>query len=154
MEMPGLTAAHRKLERMVGRWIGEETLHPSPWDAKGGTATGKVTNARALEGFAVVQDYAQERGGAVTYRGHGVLRFDPPTGEYVFHWFDSIGSPPNEFRGTFDGDVLALQQRSPRGISRAVWTLVGADRYDYRMDVSPDGTAWACFMEGVYRREG
>jgi hypothetical protein len=28
MEMPKPTAAHRKLERVVGRWTGEEKLFP------------------------------------------------------------------------------------------------------------------------------
>ena len=41
MEMPTPGAAHFKLERLVGLWMGEERVHPSPWDPKGGDAVGR-----------------------------------------------------------------------------------------------------------------
>ena len=41
--MPTLTEHHKKLEKFAGTWLGEETLHPSPWEPKGGKATAKQT---------------------------------------------------------------------------------------------------------------
>lgn len=152
MEMPRPTGAHRRLERLVGTWYAEERLHPSPWDLQGDTATGLVRNVLALDGFAVVQDYEQSRRGAVTFRGHGVFRWDPVQG-YVLHWFDSTGRPPSEFRGHFEGDVLLLTSSGPQGHSRAMWDLTEAGRYRYRMEVSPDGLHWSSAMEGVYTRQ-
>jgi superfamily I DNA/RNA helicase len=55
--IPKVTEAHRRLERLVGAWSGEERLYPSPFDPLGGAATGRVRNQLALDGFAVVQDY-------------------------------------------------------------------------------------------------
>jgi hypothetical protein len=52
MEMPKPSDGHRRLERLAGRWEGEEKMEPSPWDPQGGTALGCVT-------------------------GHGVYTYDP-----------------------------------------------------------------------------
>jgi len=112
-----------------------------------------VQNRRALDGFAVVQDYEQERNGKIKFRGHGVFRFDGEDGSYTLHWFDSLGLPPSEFRGRFEGDVLTLTNAGPQGITRAVFELHGNRGYTYRMQVSPDGTNWFPFMDGDYTRE-
>jgi hypothetical protein len=153
MEMPRPTEADDRLHRLVGRWRGEEYIFPSHLDPKGGQAIGIADNRAALDGFAVVQEYVQERGGVVNFRGHGVFRFDHHANEYVLHWFDSMGSTPSEFRGTFDGDVLTLTSRDDPGGVRATWDFSGHGRYRYRMDVSPDGERWMPFMEGDYARE-
>jgi hypothetical protein len=152
MEMPKPTAAHRKLECFVGSWSGEERLFPSPWDPKGGNAVGRVVNRLALDGFVVVQDYEQERGGAVTFRGHGVFRWDSGDQCYVLHWFDSMGMPPNEFRGQFDAEVLTLYSKSAQGDSRAVFDFGEPGKYLFRLEVSRDRNHWVTFTEGRYTR--
>ncbi len=53
------TDAHRALEALIGRWQGEETMHPSLRDPKGGSAIGMIQNARSLDGFAVVFKYLE-----------------------------------------------------------------------------------------------
>lgn len=152
MEMPKVTDAHRKLDVLVGSWTGEERISPSPFDPQGGTAIGRVQNRAALDGFAVVQDYEQERGGKVTFRGHGIFRFDGMQNTYVMHWFDSMGMPPGEYRGTFDGNVLMLLSTTPFGQSRATFDFREKGRYVFKMDVSPDGANWHPFMEGSYQK--
>ena len=153
MEMPKPTEAHRKLEKLVGSWSGEEKISPSPWDPQGGTAVGRVQNRLALDGFIVVQDYEQERGGAVNFRGHGVFSWDSMQQCYVLHWFDSMGMPPNEFCGNFDDNVLTLSSSGPQGHSRAVFDFREEGSYTFRMDVSQDGSEWYTFMEGKYARQ-
>jgi hypothetical protein len=153
MPMPGLTDAHRKLEVLAGRWKGEETLSPSPWDPRGGKAAGRVENRKVLDGFAVVQDYEQERNGKVNFRGHGVFGYDQQRNRYTLHWFDSMGMGVSVFDGTFDGDVLRLMAVSPEGRTRAVWDFSTPGEYHNRMEMSGDGEKWDLFMEGTYRRE-
>ncbi|MGH7409549.1 MAG: DUF1579 family protein [Candidatus Methylomirabilis sp.] len=153
MDMPKPSEAHRKLQKLVGRWKGEERLSPSPWDPKGGTAVGRIENRPALDGFVVVQDYEQERDGAVGFRGHGVFSWDPTKKRYLLHWFDSMGMPPNEFVGDFERDVLTVTGASSQGQSRAVFDVSKPGRYSFRMDVSGDGKEWQTFMEGKYSKE-
>jgi len=152
MEMPTPTEAHKRLERLAGRWSGEERMSPTPFDPKGGVATGRADNRVALDGFAVVQDYEQDRGGTVTYRGHGIFRWDVEKDEYVLDWYDSMGGPPTEFRGPFEGDTLTLTGRTVYGFNRTVFDLSETDRYSFHADVSPDGEKWETFMEGSYTR--
>lgn len=149
--MPEPNEALLKLEVMVGTWRGEETIQPAPWDPAGGRASARVENRLALGGQVLIQDYEQVREGGGAFTGHGVLRWDSPTNEYVFHWFDSLRTAPGEFRGTFAGDTLTLVRREP-GWARARWTFADG-RYTYRMNVSADGETWHPYLEGEYARD-
>jgi hypothetical protein len=153
MEMPTPTEAHKRLERLAGRWSGEERMTPMPFDPEGGVAHGRVDNRVALDGFAVVQDYEQKRRGTVTYRGHGVYRWDADKDEYVLYWYDSMGGPPTEYRGPFEGDTLTLIGKTVYGFNRAVVDLSEPDRYSFHADASPDGETWETFLEARYTRE-
>lgn len=154
MDMPQPTEHHRKLEKLAGTWRGEEKLHPSPWDPQGGMAEGRVVNRIALDGFILVQDWEQARGGMITFRGFGVLTYDVGERCYVMHWWDSMGMAPNVFRGNFEGDVLSLACETPMGRNRAVWDFDKPGSYTFRLEMSQDGQQWATFMEGGYVREG
>lgn len=99
MEMPRTTPGHVRLEQLAGHWEGEEQMPPSQWDPKGGTAIGRTRNRVALNGFAMISDYEQERDGVITFTGHGVLSFEPKRDLYSLHWFDCMGSPPEVFLG-------------------------------------------------------
>ncbi len=153
MDMPKPGDAHRRLEKLVGKWSGEERLAPSPWDPAGGTAVGRMNNRLALDGFVVVQDYEQERNGTVGYRGHGVFSWDATESRYVLHWFDSIGAPPNDFRGGFEGDVLTLTGKHGPGQARVVFDVREPGRYRFRMEGTQDGASWMTFMEGDYAKK-
>lgn len=153
MSTPELTGVQRQLARLVGTWIGEEQMFPSPWIPEGGTATGKVRNTSGLDGRIVVQEYRQERDGTVTFQGHGVFAHDPVKGKVVMHWFDSMGPTPNIYEGDFDGDVLTMTMQMSKGWSRSRFELGSADDYTFGMDASGDGTNWSPMMKGSYRRE-
>lgn len=151
MEMPVPTEKHRALERLVGTWSGEETMAASDF-GPGGKFTGKVRNVRALDGFAVVQDYDQEQGGKVAFRGHGVFRYEPAGDKYEMIWFDTFGAPGSHMVGGFAGDVLTLTVKASMGFVRASWNLGRKDEYAYLMEVSGDGSNWMKFIEATYRR--
>lgn len=151
MEMPKPTETHERLKKIVGNWVGEERLYPSPWDPKGGTAIGRVQNRLALDGFVVVQDYEQERNGRVNFRGHGVFTWNQSERCYVLYWFDSMGFPPNLFKGNFENNVLTVATKDAQGHSRAVFDFNKDRQYSYKMDVSQDGNQWYTFMEATYQ---
>ncbi|MGD8276415.1 MAG: DUF1579 family protein [Gemmatimonadota bacterium] len=151
MAMPQPTEHHRKLERLTGRWEGTETMHPSPWDPKGGQATGRNDSRFALDGFAVITDYEQERDGAITFRGHGVMTWDAKAECYTLHWFDSMGSPPEVFRGNFDGDVLTVSHGGAMHV-RLTWDFTTDGIMRSGMQTSQDGEVWTPLFECDYRR--
>ncbi len=158
MQMPKPGADHQKLQKIVGNWTGTEIVHPSPFDPKGGVAIGRVLNRLALDGFAVVQDYEHERGGIVAFRGHGIFWWDAVRKAYVLSWFDSMGQPPNDFSGPFDGNVMTLTTVSSttvqmQGLARATFDFNRRDGYAYKLEVSPDGKQWFPSISGEYKRQ-
>ncbi len=153
MEMPKPGDAHKKLDRLTGQWAGPETMYPAPWDPTGGPASARIVNRSIIDGFAVVQEYEQRRGGKVAFRGHGVFWYDALKQQYVLTWWDSMGGSSNEFRGRFNGDVLELSAPMPQGgHSRASFDLGTPGRYAFAMQISGDGQTWQPGMEGRYRR--
>jgi len=151
MEMPKPGPAHARLAILTGRWEGEETMHPSQWDPNGGTAIGRNHTRIALGGFATINDYEQERDGVVTFSGHGVMTFDPKKDEYVLHWFDCMGSPPEVFTGNWDGDVLTLSHGGHMH-ARLTYDMSTPGEMKSSMDMSQDGKTWSRLFDAVYRK--
>lgn len=152
MDMPTPAAGHRKFEQLAGRWEGTETMHPSDWDPKGGTAHGTTINRIALNGFALITDYEQTREGAVTFAGHGVYTYDAGADRYTLHWLDSIGSPMEVFTGGFDGEILSLGHGGPGMHARLRWDLGEPGQMGWSMQMSPDGKRWNKLFDALYRR--
>ena len=152
MEMPKLTPSHKKLQRLVGNWAGEEKLNPSPWDPKGGTAVGKVNNRPGLDGFIVTQEYEQLRDGAPNFKGFGIFSYDANRECFVLHWADSMGSPVGEFTGSSENNVFTLTNHGAMGHNRAVFDFSKDNQYYFKMEISQDGKSWYTFMEGKYTK--
>ena len=152
MEMPKPTPGHLRLEALAGHWEGEETMHPSQWDPEGGIAVGRRRSRLALNGFAVISDYEQERDGVVTYAGHGVWSFDQSEDRYALHWFDCMGSPPEVFLGQFDGDVLTVAHGGPGMHARLTYDLTDPGHLRTKMEMSQDGASWSTLFDGRYER--
>lgn len=152
MAMPKPTAGHSRLELLAGQWQGDERMYPSPWDPQGGLAVGRTKNWLALNGFALISDYEQEREGVITFSGHGVYTFEPDTGVYTLHWFDCIGSPPEVFSGRFDGDVLTMAHGGPGMHARLTYDLTEARILVSNMEMSSDGVEWKTLFDGRYER--
>lgn len=152
MDMPKPSPGHLLLEKLVGTWEGEETMHPSEWDPRGGVAIGRNSHDLRLGGFALIADYEQERAGAITFTGHGVYTYDPKQDRYTLHWFDCMGSPPEVFTGGFDGEVLTLDHAGPGMHARMTYDLSTPGLMKGTMEMSPDGHVWKIFFEATYKR--
>jgi hypothetical protein len=153
MDMPKLSDGHKKLERLVGNWAGEEKLSPSPWDPKGGPAIGKVSNRSTLDGFIVTQEYEQIRNGVTSFKGFGIFSYDANRDCHVMHWIDSMGSPVSEFTGSVENNVWTLTNQGQMGHSRAIFDFSKDNQYHFKMDISQDGKSWYTFMEGSYTKK-
>ncbi len=153
MDMPQPTDQHIRLQVLLGQWHGAETMHPSQWDPQGGTATGRTNSRLALNGFAVISDYEQERDGVVTFTGHGVMTYNTKETCYVLHWFDCMGSPPEVFKGAFDGDVLTVAHGGPGMHARLTYDVSQKKRMTSRMEMSSDGKEWKILFDGSYEKK-
>jgi hypothetical protein len=153
MQMPTPQAEHKKLEAMAGTWTGEEKMHPSPWDPKGGQATGKIRARIDLAGFFLVMDYEQERGGQVGFKGHGVFGYDPQEKCYTMYWFDAMNPTMSLAKGTWEGNRLTFRNQNPMGHGRFTYEFAKEGRYSFRMEHSQDGAKWDTLMEAMYTRK-
>lgn len=154
MQMPTVGPEIARLtELFAGTWKGEEKLYPSDWDPDGGPAFGTWTVTPSLDGFALIVDYAEERGGAVVYRGHGVHGWDADGDCFLTYWFDNIGILPRApSRARLDGNCYSYQDASPTGLNRMTYSWEG-DRFEFRIDISKDdGATWSPMHEGRYTR--
>jgi hypothetical protein len=153
MRRPG--EAHKKLERLLGNWSGDEKLSPSPW-GPGGTAVGRYHHELDLNGFFVVQDYVEEKNGRAVFTGHGIIGYDDKKQAYAWYWVDSTGYvSPSPSYGQWVGDTLTLEGRDDEGkvFSRYTFRMLGPDAFTLRLENSPDGgSSWNTFMEAEYHR--
>jgi hypothetical protein len=146
MEKPQLTDEHRKLERLSGDWVGEETIS---W-TKAGKGTGTFSTRVALDGFFLVTDYVEESEGKVLLRGHGVFGWDSKERAYTFHWFDTFGSPPNRAgRGQWNGNALTFEHST----GRTTFQLDAPGALTFRVEMPlAENQGWQTAVEGKYRR--
>ena len=152
MNMPQLTPGHARFEYFAGTWQGPENMRPSRWTPEGFTATGRNTGRVALNGFAMILDYQQEKDGVVTFTGHGVLTYDPHTDTYQMTWFDCLGTAPEFYVGTFAGKVLTLASDRQGFRSRLTYDFSRPGRWLGRMETSPDGANWDLMFDAVYTK--
>lgn len=150
MEMPRPTEHHVKLQKLIGSWQGSEIMHPSQWDPEGGEAVGRTSCRLALDGFILVTDYEQERGGKVTFSGHGIWTYDQKQNQVVLYWFDSMGLPPEIFRGDWNGNILTVTHGGPGMHARLTYDLSNEGRLNSQMEMSPDGKTWKVLFNGTY----
>ncbi len=154
MQMPEVSKEQRRLtELFAGTWRGEETLHPSEWDPKGGAAFGTWIVQPSLDGFFLLVDYTEERDGKVVYRGHGVHAWDAGERSFFSYWFDNMGGVPKTAnRATLDGSRYTYDtDDGPMGISRFAYSWSDG-RFEFSIQRSKDGSSWKPMHEGRYTR--
>jgi hypothetical protein len=144
----------RKLEALAGRWVGEETLAPSPADPDGGVAQAEVDAHFVLDGMFLVTAYTSDREGHVSYHGLGVTGWDLAESCYTLHWFDSMGATyPTPARGHWrDGGMILEVARGPTSHTRYTYSFPMPDTYVFRIESSKDRARWDLVMQGTYKR--
>jgi len=150
MEQPGATAEHKKLEGLVGKWIGEEMIQGSPHTTEP-KARGTFDIRTDLNGLFALVDYIETARSKTLLAGHGVIGWDAKKRSYTLHWFDTFGSPPAApGTGQWQGDTLKFHQE---GSGNTIFQLAdGGLIFKIEMDV--DGTGAKPIIVGNYRRAG
>ena len=152
MDMPKPGPQHSTLDRLVGTWEGEENMHASQWCPEPRTVRGQSISRKALGGFAVITDYTQTDGDLVTFTGHGVYTWSEEEQCIVLTWFDCMGSPPEVFKGNFEGNVLVMGHGGPGPHMRMNYEYVSDSEMHGSMDMSMDGKDWSRMFDGRYTR--
>ena len=140
---------------MAGTWLGELRSFPSPWDPAGGVAVGRTQCRIALGGQLLVSDYAEERDGAITFRGHGVYGWDAQHAVYRMYWFDTVQPTPLlvPAAGTWQGTDLTFAVQTDVAEHRYVYEFHQRDYYTFRIDLRRSGEQWRTYARGQYARQ-
>lgn len=155
MEMPRPSEQQKRLTKLfTGTWRGDETIHPSDLDPKGGPAIGTWSVTPSVDGFAILVDYTEQRGATIIYRGHGVHVWDARENCFFAFWFDNMGIVQQAgHRATLDGERYQyVTPMGPMGQSRMTYVF-GDGTLRFTIERSKDGVSWSLFHEGSYIRE-
>jgi hypothetical protein len=151
MNRPEPNQHHRRLQRLVGAWKGEETLQETPV-TPGGKASGSFTFRSVLGDLFVVAEYEQIMHGKQLMQGMGVLGWDAKQNQYTLHWFDTFGSPPGSpGRGSWDGQVLRFEHGAPKPHGRTSFELEDGG-FVFRIEMSFEGKPFQTVIEGRYTK--
>ena len=160
MDMPRLRDEHAPLKDYVGRWTGPEILYPNQFREDRQEAIGSFHFSMFGGGFFLQADYQEWQNGVPIYGGKGIFGYAPGApgderGYYTMYWFDSIGGMyPEPAKGTYQDGALVFQNQNPLGHGRYTYALLSDGQLHFSLEMSQDGTTWAPFMEGTYRRVG
>jgi hypothetical protein len=150
LDQPKPSAEHKKLEKLEGRWAGEEKIQGSPHTTET-NANGTFDFRMDLGGLFALVDYVEAAGGKTLMAGHGVIGWDAKKKNYTLHWFDTFGSPPGApGTGQWQGDALKFHQE---GSGNTIFELADGGLI-FKIEMDADGKGMKPIIVGKYRRAG
>lgn len=153
--MPDTSGNLVRLHAFLGEWVGDEVLHPSPWNATRAQASARVTGALAVDGRVVVRDEARTST-ARSERVHAVLGYDPHVGRYVLDRFadvDATSTAAEPARGGWDGETLTFVYDTSVGPLRLQYTVVSPDHHTGTLSYWETERGWQTALAGDYHRQ-
>jgi hypothetical protein len=133
-EFPKPGPEHEMLKKMEGTW---DTTMKHPGGESKGTTTYKVDLGGLWLSSALDIDL-----GGMKFQGRGMDTYDAAKKKYVSVWFDSMGTQPMIFEGTYDKDKKTLTMTGdapgPDGKPakwKSVTTYTDADTVNFTMHV-------------------
>ena len=111
-QKPTMVTERAKVAFLVGTYTTRTTMPAGPSMPNGATGTGMSVITWALDSMFLSLQEEGDNSLLGRYKGHGMLGFDKPTGQFVLAMFNNAGDRP-VYRGNFSGDTLVLQTRVP-----------------------------------------
>ena len=149
MPMPTPAPELKKLDYFVGNWTMDGDLKPSPM-GPGGKTSG-TEHTEWMEGNFFLASHGSF--GGVMGKGveHTFMGYDAEEKAYTYDAFNSMGQHDSS-RGTVEGDTwtwLTEQNMSGQKMKgRFIMKILSPTAYNYKFDLSPDGSTWMTVMDG------
>jgi hypothetical protein len=154
-ERPKPGPEHEKLGYWVGTWTLDGTMNDGPM-GKGGKVSGKTECSWWDGRFAVVcKDSGTSPMGPM--RGMGIMSWNREEKRYEYYGIDNAGMQERALGG-LEGDSwvytndVKMDGKTFKG--RYTMTNLKPDSYDFKWEMSEDGTTWNTVMEGTHKRKG
>lgn len=150
MEIPSPAPELKKLDYFVGTWTLEGDMEPGPM-GPGGKMTETDHNQWMDGGFFLVvrSEFTIATMGSGT--GVAYMGYDPNEKGYTYDEFNSMGEAIHS-KGTVEGDtwIWSGERKTDGGTTRTRWIvkIVSPISYNFKFEMSADGTNWNTVVEG------
>ena len=146
---PKPAAELRKLDYFAGTWAAEGEIKPGPM-GPGGRFTG-TNRVQWMDGGFFLVTHSEFRGAMGKGTETSYMGYDSNDRMYTYDSFNSLGEASHA-RGNLDDAAWTWQSETTIGPQtmkgRLTIKMQSATAYDFRFDVSTDGTTWSTVMVG------
>ena len=140
----------KKLDYLAGTWKMDGEAKPGPM-GPGGKMIMTEENAWMDGGFFLVAHLKFEGAGMGNGSGISFMGYDSDQKTYTYDEFNSMGEAEHS-EGTIDGDTWTWNSNEKMGVhtmkGRYTMKVLTPTTYNFKFELSPDGTTWNTVMDG------
>jgi hypothetical protein len=144
----------KKLDYFAGTWTVEGEIKPGPMGS-GGKFTG-TNHVEWMDGGFFLVTRSEFNGAFGKGTETAYMGYDSNDKMYTYDSFNSLGETDHA-KGTVNGDTWTWQSQTRMGPQtmkgRLTIKVISATAYDFKFEVSPDGTTWNTVLVGKDSKE-
>jgi hypothetical protein len=148
-EIPRPAPELKKLDYFVGTWAAEGEIKPGPMGS-GGKFTG-TNHVEWMDGGFFLVTHSEFNGAVGKGTETAYMGYDSNDKTYTYDSFNSLGGTDHA-KGTVNGDTWTWQSETRMGPQtmkgRLTIKVISAAAYNFKFEVSPDGTTWSTVLVG------
>jgi hypothetical protein len=148
-ETPRRAPELRKLDYFAGTWIAKGEIKPGPL-GPGGRFTG-TNHVHWMDGAFFLVTHSEFSGAIGKGMETSYMGYDSHDKMYTYDSFNTLGEADHA-KGNADGDTWTWQSETRMSSQtikgRLTIKVLSATAYNFKFEVSPDGTSWNTMLEG------
>ena len=149
MEAPKLAPELKKLDYFAGTWSAEGEMKPGP-RGSGGKFTG-TNRVQWMDGGFFLVTHSEFNGAMGKGTETAYMGYDGDDKMYTYDSFNALGEADHA-KGNVDGDTWTWLSETRVGLQsmkgRLTIKVLSATAYNFKFEISPDGTTWNAVLEG------
>jgi hypothetical protein len=143
-----------KLDFLSGKWTSEGEMKPGPM-GPGGKIT-STDEAQWMDGKFFIVMHTKFGGAMGDGTAISIYGYDPDRKAYTYNEYNSWGEAERAL-GTVDGDIWTWSSDENFGgqkfKGRFTMKVLSPTTYDYKFEISPDGSNWTLVMDGKAKKQ-
>ena len=148
-EIPKPAPELKKLDYFAGTWTTEGEIKPGPMGS-GGKFTG-TNHVQWMDGEFFLVTHSEFNGAMGKGAETAYMGYDSNDKMYTYDSFNTLGEADHA-KGKVDGNTWTWQSETRMAAQTAKGRLIikvlSATAYNFRFEMSPDGTTWTTLLEG------
>jgi hypothetical protein len=149
VEIPRPAPELKKLDYFAGTWTTEGEIKPGPMGS-GGKFTG-TNHVQWMDGAFFLVTHSEFNGAMGKGAETSYMGYDSKDKMYTYDSFNTLGEADHA-KGNVCGDTWTLQSETRMGSQtikgRLTIKVLSATAYNFKFEMSPDGTTWNTVLEG------